>query len=338
MWPDLVGPGPGSWPDSDTPSLSPMFFLRGQQDSPRGCNGSNMAAQRTNEELVRAALGGYSIRSLRWISDGLQYLVAIVNEDWVVRLPRTTEAGRELLREAELLRGLGPFVSLSVPAYDRVVPEWGRYPLLPGVSLSRNRLLRSPASLQAEQGSKLGRFLKDLHQAKAVVRGEGLERVSSAQWSRDGWLKLLADVRAELYPFLSGYARDWIEEHFEPVVTGALSLDHDPVLIHGDLAPYHILVDPLSGALTGVLDFGVAGLGDPAADFAALLIGYGEQFVSYVLATYPELSAAADRARFWAGGIEVWWALKGLQTRDPSWSVCHLAFARDILPVGLPSR
>jgi aminoglycoside 2''-phosphotransferase len=124
---------------------------------------------------------------------------------------------------------------------------------------------------------------------------------------------LLADARAELFPMLSSYGRDWIDEHFEPVVNGDLALDYEPVMVHGDLAPYHILVDPTSGSISGILDFGVAGLGDPAVDLAALLMGYGEGFASHVVDGYPELGAAVERARFWAGAIEVWWAVKGFR-------------------------
>ena len=51
----------------------------------------------------------------------------------------------------------------------------------------------------------------------------------------------------------------------------AVSFAHTPSLIHGDLAPYRLLHDPESGQFTGVLAFGVAGLGDPATDLAFLL-------------------------------------------------------------------
>ncbi len=45
----------------------------------------------------------------------------------------------------------------------------------------------------------------------------------------------------------------------------------DPeVLVHGDIAAQNILVDPATGALEGVVDWGDAGWGDPAVEFAKL--------------------------------------------------------------------
>jgi aminoglycoside 2''-phosphotransferase len=56
----------------------------------------------------------------------------------------------------------------------------------------------------------------------------------------------------------------------------------EPVLLHGDLSPEHILVDLERTAITGVIDFGDAVVGDPAGDFGgfdaafrqAALVGY----------------------------------------------------------------
>ena len=42
---------------------------------------------------------------------------------------------------------------------------------------------------------------------------------------------------------------------------GKLALDFEPVLIHADLNPSHILWHPDRGKLAGVIDFGMAGVG-----------------------------------------------------------------------------
>jgi aminoglycoside phosphotransferase (APT) family kinase protein len=43
-----------------------------------------------------------------------------------------------------------------------------------------------------------------------------------------------------------------------------------PALVHADLAPEHLLADPVTTRLTGVIDFEDAQIGDPAIDFAGL--------------------------------------------------------------------
>lgn len=108
--------------------------------------------------------------------------------------------------------------------------------------------------------------------------------------------------------------------------------EYIPALIHGDLAPYHILFDVKGQEISGILDFGVAGLGDPALDLGSLLSSYGESFVSHMGNAYPGLEGLLPRARFYAQSIELQWALLGLETGETFWFTTHLGGARDIHP------
>ncbi len=105
-----------------------------------------------------------------------------------------------------------------------------------------------------------------------------------------------------------------------------------PLLVHRDLASYHILYDAEGGRLAGVIDFGMAGAGDPASDWACLISTYGESFVRRMHTFYPFDQATLDRARFLAGAVELEWALIGVQNKDPSMLLVHLGRARDSLP------
>jgi aminoglycoside 2''-phosphotransferase len=125
-----------------------------------------------------------------------------------------------------------------------------------------------------------------------------------------------------------------VAHHFAPVRTARLDLGYRPVLIHGDLAQYHILVRDETLELTGILDFGTAGLGDPAGDFAVVISMYGERFLQRLARTDPAVAEALDRARFWAGTMELQWALAGLRSGDRSWFVAHIGRARDAGPIG----
>jgi aminoglycoside 2''-phosphotransferase len=79
-----------------------------------------------------------------------------------------------------------------------------------------------------------------------------------------------------------------------------------------------------------VIDFGVAGLGDPATDVGSLLQTYGASFVAQLQAAYPEVERLLRRARFYAQAIELEWVLLGLKRGQPFWFTAHLGNARDI--------
>jgi aminoglycoside phosphotransferase (APT) family kinase protein len=80
-----------------------------------------------------------------------------------------------------------------------------------------------------------------------------------------------------------------------------------PVLIHGDFAVEHVLVDTETGRVTGIIDFGDCGLGDPAYDVWPELNPYY---------TRPVDGPFFVRQRFYRRLAPFHGALFGLQTGD----------------------
>jgi aminoglycoside 2''-phosphotransferase len=95
-----------------------------------------------------------------------------------------------------------------------------------------------------------------------------------------------------------------------------------------------LLCDPTEGALIGVIDFGTAGTGDPAQDFGMLINMYGESLVRRLSLHYKGIPDLVERARFYAGQLELFWMLGGLRSGNKSWFAVHLGRARDALPIG----
>jgi aminoglycoside 2''-phosphotransferase len=129
---------------------------------------------------------------------------------------------------------------------------------------------------------------------------------------------------------------DFINRDTMKLLQVSCELVGDPRLINGDTTPYHILFDRQARTLAGIIDFGTAGIGDPAADFACIIYNYGESFLQRMAEFYPEIEEAIDRARFWAGTLELQWSLSGRRARASKWSwfTAHLGSARDVMPIG----
>ncbi len=84
------------------------------------------------------------------------------------------------------------------------------------------------------------------------------------------------------------------------------------------------------------MDFGTAGIGDPAGDFACIIYNYGESFLKRMARFYPEIEEALDRARFWAGTLELEWILGGAQAKRLPYFLTHIGSAKDAKPMGCP--
>lgn len=242
---------------------------------------------------------------------------------------RTSRA--RLAEEVRLLAVVRHDVNVPVPAFETdEILDFVAYRLLPGRPLYRHDLLRLPHQVQNRFAAEVAAFLEQLH---AIPTTDPVDLPPRpALNSASPWQERLEVLRAEMYPYLWADQHAYIEDLFAPVLDGRLDMAYTPVLIHNDLAPYHLLADPVTGTLTGVLDFGEAGWGDPAADYAALISSYGESLVNRVLATTPDAAPLLERARFRAAYVELEWALKGVRTADPSWYLVHLGRARDAQP------
>jgi aminoglycoside 2''-phosphotransferase len=282
---------------------------------------------------IRECLPNVPIVTTRFNRDGLMNDVVVLNEAIVVRFAKDEWARGALTQERAILGLIRHYVQLPTPHVEQLHGDVMIYPFIAGVPLVQDLLLRLPVASQEHMAEQLARFLGQLHRIPADALARSGIGLSAAARTDEDWERMYRDVERELFPHLWDHARAWVRRLFTPVLTGALSMAYEPVLIHGDLAGYHILHDPEQEVLTGVIDFGTAGLGDPATDFALLIQVLGESFLRRMLRYEPEIAVALDRARFRAAVLELEWALHGLHTNDVGWWTAHLGNARDALPM-----
>ncbi len=196
--------------------------------------------------------------------------------DLLFRFPKRAASAAGVGREMALLKMIGPALPTPVPDYRYVAPAgaldyawpFGGYPLIPGVPLAE--LPPGPGPANAALAAAVGRFLTDLHRFPvARVAGIGVPGGSPEAWHRsyDEWHGTMRDV---IRPFLAPEELNRVDSR----MTGFLADDghfaFTPVLLHRDLGADHLLVDPQTLGLTGVIDFEDAAVGDPAFDFTGL--------------------------------------------------------------------
>jgi aminoglycoside 2''-phosphotransferase len=145
--------------------------------------------------------------------------------------------------------------------------------------------------------SSIAGFLTDLH-------GWPIERTrvcGVAEEREPERTRALFDrVRDCVYPLLAPALRAWTDHLFGDALADLRLWDYVPALVHGDLSADHILFDPATWTLAGIIDFGDTAVGDPLGDFVGLA-PYGKAFLEAVLAAYslPLGVAARDRLAFY---------------------------------------
>ncbi len=280
-------------------------------------------------QRVQAIMPELNIEHFERNHEGLINDVVIVNQNLVFRLAKTVLGADSLSVEMRVLDLIRPHIGNDVPAPVRQTDDSCVYPLLSGQPLTREVILGLSEAAQRGVVDQLGEFLYRLHTTNVA----GLDwpiPATRAPVTRDQWLDLRQRVHTHVYPLLLKHQLEWAERLFDSVLQAPASFEYKPALIHGDLAPYHILFDAANNRVSGVIDFGVAGLGDAASDFGSLIGIYGESFVTRMQTTYPDMAKYLPRARFYAQSIELQWALLGIETGEAFWFTAHLGGARDI--------
>ena len=208
-----------------------------------------MSADRNR--LITEALG-QSPKTILEIDDGYDFVVAIVDDDWVFRFPRRAAVEAALEVEIVLLPALAPALPVDVPSFAHI----SRDPLFVGY-----RLIRGEA-LVDEDADGVRAFLEALHALDPS--GPPLEQ---PDWV-EAYRVQCAEFERLVLPFLDNDRRAQARRLFADAET---LVDFKPTLLHADLGPDHLLVR--DGRLVGVIDWGDARVGDPALDYAWLLNG-----------------------------------------------------------------
>lgn len=212
--------------------------------------------------LLRAQRPDLAYLPLVRNANGWDNVTFRLGDELAVRLPRRAEAVPLILHEQLYLPGIAKRSPVAVPVpvhAGRPTSDfpwpWSIVRWIPGAPAAE---AGAPDRGLAAEG--LAAFLRSLHIPAVAgvpvnpVRGVPLMHRDTAVRER------LQDK--ERYPRAAELEAVWAR------ACAAGAWDGPPMMLHGDLHPANILLDA-SGSLTGVIDFGDVGAGDPAVDLAA---------------------------------------------------------------------
>lgn len=261
--------------------------------------------------------------------DGLTNDVILI-DDRVFRFPKDDWARQSLHTEAQLLATIQPHISLKLPTVEHVSDAMFVCDRIVGEPLFRHDLMRMDADRRKNVLSQLGEFLTELHHIplETITKNTDLKMPDSNPHKQA--IEFYQTIQEKLFPLVMTHTRAIIDDIFRPIFVNPGFFRFETALIHDDLAQYHILFDQSASHIKGVIDFGVAHIGDPAKDIGLLISTYGESLIEQIADVYPDYSTLLPRARYYAKTLEIQWVLGGIRTNDLTWFAVHLDRARDI--------
>ncbi|WP_160689214.1 aminoglycoside phosphotransferase family protein [Clostridium sp. C2-6-12] len=287
-------------------------------------------------EYIKNKVGDVCIEDLNFeFSYGLHNDVVIVRNAEVFRFAKQKETVEFFEKEINILNLVKDFVNIPVPNYEYIERGIGKCKFFSGIPLYRDEILSLREYEQDKLAEQIGIFLKQLHSIPLKKINENKIGDFPGNGTRYDHIKQFERIQEKLFPLMSGYTIECINKIFKPIIVNENFFDYSPVLIHGDLAPFHFIYNTKENKINAIIDFGVSGLGDPAHDVGVILDNFGEKFVKRMGSVYPDIPNFIDRSRYYARVSALWWSLRGVETNDISWNLFHHNTARDIMPYGV---
>jgi len=247
--------------------------------------------------------------------------VLILNENIVFRFPKYKEGIAKLIAETKLLEKIQNYVSLSIPcpSYQHFQPMEPRevfsgYHKINGEPFWNTTFFQLSEEEQSTSAAQLANFLKELHsipvsEISSILKGNTADIYSEIE-------SLYFQLKENLFSYMKESARQDVSQSFEAYLSDNSHFTFQPCLIHGDFGMTNILYDGEKKRISGIIDFGGAGIGDPAYDFAGLLSSYGSHFLEGFSSLYPNFNQAMDRMNFYRSTFALQEALFGLRNND----------------------
>ena len=183
-----------------------------------------------------------------------------LGNDLTIRLPSGKEYEPQIQKEAKWLPVLAQHLSLPITAPVAKGKPTPEYPLAWSINrwLVGETVTHTNVDLQ-KFAIELARFLKELE----AINAENGPQAGAHNFYRGGDLAVyIEEFEQALTQLPAGPQRN----HYQDIWTTALATkwEKKTVWVHGDIAVGNLLVN--DGHISGVIDFGILGTGDPACD------------------------------------------------------------------------
>ncbi|HEX2925893.1 MAG TPA: aminoglycoside phosphotransferase family protein [Ruminiclostridium sp.] len=269
-------------------------------------------------------------------TDGKHCDIVIIDKKDVFKFSRYDWSAGHVENEVAVINVLSKNIPIPLQKVTSMEKGIARFTYIKGEPLYRNILFKLGNRTQETIAEQLGVFLRLLH--SIPLKGEDHKKISECPtaMSREDWLARYEEIERKVFPYCDSYSKEYYRQIFKPLLENGGFMEYHPSLIHGDLMPYHILVDKATDNISGIIDFGMSGMGDPAYDVGIVLDNLGEAFVRRMSRYYKNIQNFIDRARFYAYTNNLIWAKNVsdmLATRDFT-NFRIIAKERDIMPIG----
>jgi aminoglycoside phosphotransferase (APT) family kinase protein len=229
---------------------------------------------------------------VRIINDGLENLVVIVNETYVVRFPRTEQIWQSSTAERYILEKLSSFSDMPIPKLIRASedPAYIVTSYVKGDHLTIGQIRSLPERTLQKIGMEMAEFAYAFH--TRLLPDNIQPFLTPRSWSYDDYLKRVLFDRQDPNPKVDALAKQYYQAWLDKKLS-------DELVIHDDLHTGNLLFDDEYNL--SVLDFGAVTIGTAEQELRQAY-RLGDVALESAASTYETLSGKPfdrDTAKLW---------------------------------------
>ncbi len=248
-----------------------------------------MSQANTLLSKIKAAFPELQWSDYRYLDEGWDHEVIILDERIVFRFPYKEDYLQNLKREIGILSQLKPLVPVRIPKYEYIAPDYSfaGYSIIPGQQITKAAFDLLDPTTRTEIAKQLAGFLSAMHTFTPIPNVSFHMQEDQAETRAIAAKHLSAILSSDDYKLIQEILGE---------VDALLEQKLPSVLIHGDIYHNHLFWDNANKYL-GVIDFSDMSAADPAIDFGEIH-EYGTAFVHEVYTYYrgPKDDTLLERA------------------------------------------
>ncbi len=255
--------------------------------------GSEVSLESAQSDVERS-FPNLRIADINYLGSGRANTAYLVNNKVVFRFAKHQRGSAGLEREKKTLDMIRGCVSvpIPIPIYQGVQAVSGLnflgHEMLRGKELSA-AVIKTDEKMMKRMAAGLGKFIQELHSIdyRRITDGPTKNTYEKEKEKLENARTHLFPVLDELYPAEAAQIKAYIENLIAQSIEYRQSEDYKPTLLHGDLEAEHILYNPNTGEISGIIDWGGTEIGDPDYELWRLYSHYGIEFIDEFLKSYP---------------------------------------------------
>jgi aminoglycoside 2''-phosphotransferase len=239
------------------------------------------------KNIIENAFPSLKVTAIESIGKGWNSAAYRINREYVFRFPRHADASEMIQREICLLPKIESRLNLSVPHIGFIgkpTKEFDKYFVgykeIRGVELNGESFDKLSDNSKDNLTQALVEFLSILHKTR-------LEDIETCNLRRRDfkadYASAIKEAEESVFPLLSSQEGNCVRKLYDDYLNESDNFEYIPVLLHNDLSIGHVIFDERTQEISGIIDWGDIGIGDPDYDLMYLYDDLGEVFIKRLL-------------------------------------------------------